>query len=197
MKHFFMLLLLATSLSISAQTKKIAFKSHSGSAENFAIALEDHLFDIDDSNFGQGIQPEVRNAQLDSVIFVSDSVSILVTSEYCNMRNRSKDNPMLWYAGRAITYNDPLFSKKHSLDSIRKIIKERYYFKNNIDKVIFIGYDNKRSCDSLPAEVNEPITFIKAKNKNSETGSQTIWIVAAIAGISLLAAMMNRKAVVS
>ena len=84
MKHFFILLLIATSASLSAQTKKIAFKSHSGSAENFAIALENGLFDMDGSDFGQAPDREIRSAQLDSVIFVSDSVTLLVTSVYCS-----------------------------------------------------------------------------------------------------------------
>ncbi|MBK8953484.1 MAG: hypothetical protein IPM85_15695 [Chitinophagaceae bacterium] len=46
--------------AVIAQTKKIAFKSHSGSAENFSIAFEENLFDMEFSNFGMAPQREVK-----------------------------------------------------------------------------------------------------------------------------------------
>ncbi|MBK8300597.1 MAG: hypothetical protein IPK90_09175 [Chitinophagaceae bacterium] len=49
MRHLFLLLLFAVTASSFAQTKKIAFKSHSGSDENFAIALENNLFGMENS----------------------------------------------------------------------------------------------------------------------------------------------------
>jgi hypothetical protein len=176
----------------SSQTKKIAFKSHSGNAENYSIALSNELFD-NGSNFGVGIQSEIRNAQLDSVIFVSDSLTYLVTSEYCKMRNQPKSEALLWHAGRETAYHHPLFSKKHSLDSIRKIIKQQYYFKNNIDKVIFVGYDNDRSCDSVPVKVSVPVTFIKKENKNNQAGSSVILITGAILLLSALGGFISWK----
>jgi hypothetical protein len=174
-----------------SQTKRIAFASHSGNAENFSIALGNELFD-NGSNFGVGIQPEIRTAQLDSVIFVSDSLTYLVTSEYCKLRS-PKEKSSLWRAGREVAYHHPLFSKKHSLDSIRKIIKQQYYFKNNIDKVIFIGYDNDRSCDSVPVKVTMPVTLIKGENKSKQAGSSVIWIVGAILFISGLGGFISWK----
>lgn len=192
MKTFFLAataLFLLTTAGFS-QTKKIAYKSHSGSAGNFSIALSNELFD-NGSNFGMAPNPEIKNAQLDSVIFVSDSLVYLVTSEYCSYRSMPKSKPRLWQAGREVAYNHPLFSKKHSLDSIRKVIRQYYHFENSIDKVIFVGYDNDKSCDSLPVKVSMPVTFIKGDDK--EAGSSIVWIVAGILFLSALGGFISWK----
>ncbi len=36
-----------------------------------------------------------------------------------------------------------LFSRNHSLDSIKQVLKNQYHFKNDTDKTVFVGYDNK------------------------------------------------------
>jgi hypothetical protein len=138
-----------------AQTKKIAFKSHSGSAEYFAVAAETNLFDMEDADFGVLPQRDVKNALLDSVIFVSDSVAIMITSEYCrrsDFNNRPVNAYRLWKSGREVVYSHPLFSRNHSLDSIRQVIQSQYNFKNPADKIVFVGYDNKKrkyKCNEL------------------------------------------------
>jgi len=148
MKQMLTSCLLLISVAVLAQTKKIAFKSHSGNTENFSLALENGLFDMDNSNFGHAPQREVVTAQLDSVIYVSDTMAILVTSEYCTRTNRSTSkpvsNPNLWKAGRETVYNHPLFSRRHSLDSIKKVIKEQYHFQNQVEKVVFVGLTTKK-----------------------------------------------------
>lgn len=192
MKYFFILLFITTSVSLSAQTKKIAFKSHSGSAENFAIALENDLFDMEGSDFGQAPDREIKTAQLDSVIFVSDSVTLLVTSEYCSMRYTPKDDARLWRAGREIALFHPLFSRKHSLDSIKMVIKEQYNFKNPVEKTIFIGFDNNNPSDSLCIDPATLITYKKA-GKHSGFDIQIAWILGAILLISVVAGLLNRK----
>ncbi|NOT51831.1 MAG: hypothetical protein HOP10_11210 [Chitinophagaceae bacterium] len=175
-----------------SQTKKIAFKSHSGNVENFSIALANELFD-NGSNFGMAPTPEIKNAQLDSVIFVSDSLAYLVTSQYCTYKRQPKSEPRLWRAGREIAYHHPLFSKKHSLDSIRKIIKQQYYFKNNIDKVIFVGYDNDRSCDSFPVKVSIPVTLVTGDDKSKQAGSSVPMIAGGILFLSGLGGFISWK----
>ena len=147
----FFILIKATSFG---QTRLIAFKSHSGSNENFRLALQNNLFDMDESDFGVGpIEHDysdmiVRRAQLDSVIFISNSMTILVTSNFCTKANRILTEPIekseRWKPGREIAYNNPLFSKSHSLDSIKRIIQEKYSFGNNVEKVVFVGYDNNK-----------------------------------------------------
>jgi hypothetical protein len=150
-----------------SQTKKIAFKSHSGSAENYSAALSENLFDIDNSNFGMAPTREIIDAKLDSVIFICDTVALMVTSRYCKKRNEynsSTSKEKLWSAGRDSVFYHPLFSNKHSLDSIKAMLEMHYYFKNPISKVIFIGYDNaKDTC-----KTNYPIA--KATIPPSITG---------------------------
>jgi hypothetical protein len=151
---------------VMAQTKKIAYKSHSGAQSNFATALDERLFDMDHSNFGVAPTELVRHAQLDSVIFICDSVAIMVTSEQClriSRHNREKlGEPRLWKPGKIEVKNHPLFSRKHSLDSIRNVIRTLYNFQNPIEKVVFVGYDNAG---------DRPVTRVrKQKPKEGITG---------------------------
>lgn len=132
-----------------SQTKLIYHKSHSGTNENFRIALEENLIDIGDSNLGDVPYREVKNAQLDTVIYISKGKSVMITSEYCKIENRydrineDKSLGKFWKKGTDTVFNHPLFSKRHSLDSIKNVLKQQFHFKNDIDKVIFIGFDNK------------------------------------------------------
>jgi hypothetical protein len=192
MKQFFIILFILPFTFLQAQTKKIAFKSHSGSAENFAIALENDLFDMDGSNFGQAPEREIKSAQLDSVIFVSDSVTLLVTSVYCTMRYAPKDNAELWRAGREVALYHPLFSKKHSLDSIKRVIKEHYNFKNPVEKTIFVGFDNNIPPDSLCINPATLITYKKAGNQGG-FDMQIACILIGIFMVSVLSGLLNRK----
>ncbi len=143
---FFFSLFSIISLS---QTKLISHKSHSGTTANFRIALDENLFDIGDSNLGDVPYREVKNAQLDTVIYISKGKSVMITSEYCKIENRydriNEDKSLgdFWKKGADTVFNHPLFSKKHSLDSIKDVLKKQFHFKNDIDKVIFIGFDNK------------------------------------------------------
>jgi hypothetical protein len=143
MKHLSLLCLSFALLPVisGAQTKKISYKSHSGNTALFAAALENELFDISFSNFGMAPERYIRNAKLDTVIFLSEHKAIMVTSEYCG---RPDKNPTLWRAGRDTVTDHPLFSRQHSLDSIKKTLKEKYYFNGEIEDTRFIGYDNKK-----------------------------------------------------
>lgn len=71
MKKTVLLSLLISSVGFS-QTKKIAFKSHSGNSANYSFALRNNLFDMNCSNFGQAPR-FIKTAKLDSVIFISDT----------------------------------------------------------------------------------------------------------------------------
>jgi hypothetical protein len=192
MKKIIILFCCFFSVSAMAQTKKIAFKSHSGSAENFNVALSDNLFDMDNSNFGHAPQRDVVNAQLDSVIFVSDSVALIVTSKFCKRLGQPDKQAKLWNAGKETMYKHPLFSRKHSLDSIKKIIKEQYNFQNPVEKVVFVGYDNKRK----KYKNNNIIPIGKLpedNNSQSPFDGQFFLILGLIAIFSLLAALFTWK----
>ncbi len=192
MRQLFVLLFCSFTVGLFAQTKKIAFKSHSGSDKNFAIALENNFFGLGNSNFGHAPQREVKTAQLDSVIFISDSVAIMVTSEYCTKTDRSSnkpvDNPKLWKAGQEKVYNHPLFSKKHSLDSIKAVLKQQYNFNNEIEKTVFVGYDNKKRKYKKNIL---PVTGLPDNNDQTPFGPQFVLILSLIVGLSSLAAFIS------
>jgi len=146
-----------------SQTKLIAHKRHSGT--NFHYALSNNTSDIKDSNFGEAPVRIVQNAQLDSLIFIDDVKAIMVTSGYCR-EMRVRDSVSVWKPGRDTVYNHVLFSKKHKLDSIKQVLKTQYHFKNDIDKVVFIGYDNGKKVTKKKKKEFVPPIIVNTKNKN-------------------------------
>lgn len=139
-------LFILTCLAATAQTRLISHKSHSGSNATFAVAFKDNLFDIGASNLGEAPRRQVTTAKLDSVIYIAPGKALMVTSNYCSYKSygdETESPKTLWRAGRDTVYNHPLFSRRHALDSIRRQLKQEYYFKNDIDSTVFIGFDNK------------------------------------------------------
>lgn len=145
-KYLFIINLIFFTNVVFAQTKLIAFKSHSGNMENFKNAYEDNLFDLPNANFGAYYEPTVKEAALDSLIYLNDTAVIMVTSNYC-IREFSKKY-RAWRPGKDTVYNHPLFCKKHALDSIKDVLKTSYNFVNSMDTVKFIGYDNLKKVKS-------------------------------------------------
>ncbi|MFT5777781.1 MAG: hypothetical protein ACI837_000729 [Crocinitomicaceae bacterium] len=154
MKQLLGVLLIFCCLQGIAQTDIIEYRSHSGNMSKFTKYSTPKI-DGMTTNFGMVRASQVKNAALDTVLFISDSVSIMVTSEYCNSihlsvpqydkygcMTREATLGRLWSAGTDTVLNHPLFSKNHSLDSIKKILSSTYNFKNSIDSVVFIGFDN-------------------------------------------------------
>lgn len=141
MKNYYMFTLAFVFINahLIAQTKWIAHKSHSGNSSSFKTAITNHLFDIDASNFGVGIERHVRTAQLDSVILLPDNRAVMVTSEYCSYPDYN-DKTSLWRAGRDTVDHHPLFSSEHSSEEIRRALKNDYYFRNSMDDVKLIGF---------------------------------------------------------
>lgn len=103
--------------------------------------------DLHASNFGEAPRPYLRTKQpqLDSVIFVSDSVAIMVTS--CKKLKAGEKMAADWKPGRDTVYNHYLFSLKHKLDYIKRELEDAFYFGNDINRVKFIGYDNEDLLD--------------------------------------------------
>jgi hypothetical protein len=183
---------IAVAFNANSQTKKIAFKSHSGNMANFENALATNLFDMDNSNFGVAPVRDIIDAQLDSVIFICDTAAIMVTSQYCRKRDRVtrvEQKQTLWNAGKDYVYHHPLFSRKHSLDSIKQVLQLQYYFKNPISKVVFVGYDNgEDTCGYNPiSKSGMPPTF--NGNTNHQVLGKELGVMTA--GIFLFAAFVT------
>jgi hypothetical protein len=151
-----------------SQTKLISHKSHSGNDTAFKVAIEENLFDIDNSNLGVAPNRYERNAVLDSVIYVSDDKVILVTSQFCIESDRENYKILSskkWSAGRETVFHHKLFSKKHALDSIKDVLKTQYSFRNDIDKVIFVGYDNEAETTKRKKKTLIPVSGFNFPSK--------------------------------
>lgn len=184
-------------LTTFAQTRLISHRSHSGSNANFILALESELFDMPFSNFGMAPQRNVRTAELDSVIFVSDSVAVMVTSNYCQwvtMGDTLDANfKSLWKAGRDTARHHVLFSRQHELDSIKLILKKQYHFRNPIDSVKFIGYDNQHMDDHKRQRKQWVPAYADNPEEPGAPGNGLWMAVVALAIVSMLAALLPPK----
>ena len=164
-------------LSSQAQTKLIAHKSHSGSIENFRIAYEGNFFDMDNSNLGVAPERDIRTASLDTLILVSDSVAVMVTSEYCKrVGGRRSNKDTKWSSGRDTVYNHPLFTKKHSVAYIKNYLNQHYYFQNPVDSVKFIiGEDEQQQGQQEYQSL--PVIGLSGGNDNHGNGNNpAIWL---------------------
>lgn len=135
------LLLFFASFSSSGQTKLIAFKSHSGNSVYFLNSISENLFESNFSNLGDAPERRVINSKLDTVIFLDEHKSVIVTSEFC--REFHSNNTTDWKPGKDTLINNPVFIISN-LDSIKSNLKKDYYFRNNIDSVVFLKYDAKK-----------------------------------------------------
>ncbi len=135
-------LLLSSLGNIQGQTHLISHKSHSGKTSHFKIALKKNS---SISDFGEAPNPFVRRALLDSLIYVDDTTAVMITTETCFNRFEKDSDTTVWKEGTDTVYHHPLFHLKHDLDSVKDKLKNRYHFKNDVEEVVFIGYDNGES----------------------------------------------------
>lgn len=175
------------STSLLAQTKEIAFKSHSGNMANFNIVLNNELFDSEESNFGL---PEVKKTyRLDSVIFLSDSVSVLVKREYSQPNIGPMNTSKPGEVKRDTVFKDPLFTRKHSLDSIKNVLKAGGQYVNPVNKTVFIGFDNKKNKKNNIL----PVSFRNDDNNNSPVDGNLLLMLGTILVLSLLGGWLSWK----
>ena len=176
-----------------AQTDIIEMRSRNASLKNYerssSIKNGDHVA----SNYGMLRNPEVRTAVLDSVKAISDSVAVMYTSNYCSDRyfgavdmdlqiytdsngnQQIKENPIrtypnprvgsLWQPGADTVMYHPLFSQRHSLDSIKQQLDQNYYFNLPADSIEFIGFDNTSAFSNKDSV--QPVKQKRNKKKNS------------------------------
>ena len=187
MRQLLPILLTCISTSLLAQTKEIAFKSHSGNMANFTIALNNELFDSEESNFGL---PEVKKTyRLDSVIFLSDSVSVLVKREYSQPNIGPMNTSKPGEVKRDTVFKDPLFARKHSLDSIKNVLKAGGQYVNPVNKMVFIGFDNKKNKKNNIL----PVSFRNDDNNNSPVDGNLLLMLGTILVLSLLGGWLSWK----
>jgi hypothetical protein len=202
MRQLFLALLSFASINLLAQTKEIAFKSHSGNMDNFKIALENDFFGSEKSDFG--LPSPVETYLLDSVIYISEKMSVVVKKVFRREYNEPKDSTRFLGVYKDTVYNDPLFSKKHSLDSIRNVLKNTGFYSNLVNKVVFIGYDNKKgkaakkgkNSNEVKLEQNIILPVIindNSNNNNSPFDPQLVVMLGSILALALLGGWMSWK----
>ncbi len=79
MKRIFFIFTIFISIITPAlsQTKLIAHKSHSGKTTNFRTSMKADSSDLDFSNYG--LPPKRYFSKIDSVKYISDSISIVIS----------------------------------------------------------------------------------------------------------------------
>lgn len=154
--------IIINSILSQAQTSTIANKSRSNPISNHA---QDQVY----SNFGMAPQRYVQAAKLDTLIFLNDSLTVMVTSRgQISIPYRRDTSDMsfaresgLWKPGRDTVKNHPLFNLQKPEIEIRVIVEDDYNFINSADSIIFIYYQ-------------EPLTrkqIRKAKRKKKKKNS--------------------------
>ncbi len=150
----------------TSQTDIIEYRSHNGSMSSYTIHSVKSIDGVT-TNFGMMPIRQITTASLDTVKFLRDGTSVMVTSEYCitnqpqlifdldgsHIERGKQDN--LWRAGSDTVLNHPLFSQQHSLDSIKLVLDAAYNFQNPIEEVVFIGYDNQNRVNWNKSELDK------------------------------------------
>ncbi len=145
--------------AVFCQTKLIAHKSHSGTSESFSKALGNDDFGLQNSNFGLPTFDYQYNTRIDSLIYNEDGSVTIVTSVHENQLEQSGTKSAERTTVREpYLFGNQILHERHSLDSIKKVLKSEFHFKNDIEKVVFIGYDNGRS-DTKNSEENSILPF--------------------------------------
>ena len=158
MKKFSLIAIIGLiSFSSYAQTKLIAHKSRGGSDATFTKALQNDR-QLENSNYGQAPAEFVFNANLDSVIFINDSMTVMVTSFADNAYRGSnivelnfcstfigEEGIQTWSPGRDTVLWHEVFSNPISIHEMQELLDERYFFENKAEHIKFINFPERGS----------------------------------------------------
>jgi hypothetical protein len=137
-KNFLPFLLCLSTLDLFQQTKLIEHRSHS---------MNTFFSVYSAGNFGMAPEKFIRTARLDSLIVINDTVALMVTSEFCKGVRSEKER--LWKPGRDSVFHHPVFTKKNDIKTIKNVIRTTYNFRNNVDEVVFIGFEEQNPKNTV------------------------------------------------
>lgn len=211
MKTLLTIVTLAISTFSFSQTDIIEMRSRSASLERYEHNVKSISSYHVPSNFGAAPTMRVQTAVLDSVKSISDSVTVMYTSNYCARLPRTRElveqernkqhgrGPEkiyqaqgignLWEPGADTIVNHPLFANVHSLDSVKEVIDNDYYFNLPSDSITFIGFDNANSESTKKSK--EEVELQQKNQKKNSIGWELIFMIIAPIGFLL---GMNRIA---
>jgi hypothetical protein len=180
--------LVFSNCQISAQTKLISYKSHSGDMKYFEKSIVENSFSTNYSNLGMAPERYVTNSKLDSVIIIDDKKSVIVTSTFC--KTRRSENPEKWRPGRDTVYNHQVFSNDN-IEGMKKTLKETYNFQNDIDSTVFLKYD-KKTKQYKPISMKKKIKTAEVKSIKSKEEMMHLFVLTLAVFGSLFIYRKNR-----
>ncbi len=143
-------------ITLRAQTKAIAYKSHSGSAANYAYALNADPALITDAGFGL---PSHRSYHfIKEVRYLKRNTAVLVSAVYQGDFVQMKDTVFVQNMYDTV-FDKSLFKEPVSLDNLKILLQRKYHYNNGFEAVQFVGFDN------IPKKANQK----KSKNNKSVT----------------------------
>lgn len=139
--------LLITCATLSAQTKLVAHKSHSGTNANFTKALHNDLFsDVMLSDFGEPI-PYIRKElihRMDSLIYIKDSTFMVVQSTWHTQFEFETDKKITdqrFEIQRYFMHLPILLEHPSPEDSIISILQKNGRWKVQFDSLQLVNFD--------------------------------------------------------
>jgi hypothetical protein len=182
----------STSLMI-AQTKLIAHKSHSGSNYSFHTSINsgtDGLGFGGPIDYGDLLTKIIVKEVVDSVVYVSDTVSVLSVKEYYTM-SVFGDSILVAPIKDTVYHSSSVSKDKDTLDFI---IKVRYsYYSYSRDSVKFVGYDQKPLVKHKKKKKGFVFVPIRSIDHGSPFDFHLLFYVGCVALFSILAGVMSWK----
>ncbi|MDG1331885.1 MAG: hypothetical protein P8P74_06125 [Crocinitomicaceae bacterium] len=213
MKTLIALALISISSLSFAQTDIIEMRSRGASLESYEHNVSASSSYHVPSNFGAAPTMLVRSAVLDSVKSISDSITVMYTSNYCGRLPRTRDlmeqernrqngqGPEkiyqakgigeLWEPGADTIVHHPLFRNVHSLDSVKEVIDKDYYFNLPSDSITFIGFDNSQG--SVKKDSKQRIKYKHTPRKNSFGWELLFMIITPIAFLFTMSRIVSPR----
>lgn len=180
--------LIFSNCQMSAQTKLISYKSHSGDMKFFEKSIVKDSYNTNYSNLGMAPQRYVTNSKLDSVIIIDDKKSVIVTSKFC--KTRSGETLEKWKSGRDTVYNHAIFSNEN-IDSVKNLLRKNYHFRNNIDSTVFLKYDTKTK-EYKPISAKKIIKKAEVKSLKSKDELLYLFVITMAVLASVFVYRKNR-----
>jgi hypothetical protein len=181
-------------LAVSAQTRKIAFESHGGNAENFALDPFN-----EESDFG--LPANKTSYSVDSIIKLNPSRYVVVKRMYNKPWSDSSNNwKYLSSFHDTLTYDlNSGNSNGFPADSFRHWFKTWDLINaGKLNKVIFVGFDEKKRDKEKQGDKEKqqllPLTFPdKGPGNPSPFDGQMLWMLTLLVALSLLGGCVSWK----